>query len=295
MRKSPGEPSKRTEQQLRQTAERYSEDTDVTPLKYYEDLEVKNTRPAPIGKYATNTTPSDTSVQKTPLKFERDDTDTAVPGYYPSTKPVTDMSKAPLFFGKPGQFETIRTWCDITFLTNDELAQSNQKKAAFFASLFRGPVLTWFARQKDKQSLLQDYDTLVERVQEAWDKSDRVKEADAARRLTSITQRKAVRNYANELSDLFEILNIDENAKQAIFKRGLKQHVREALVSNDAYKDYSELVDEAERIDSELFSIRRGSGHRGSGQRKFNGKCNSCGQFGHKARDCRKNKRDDHW
>ncbi|RDH19497.1 hypothetical protein M747DRAFT_342253 [Aspergillus niger ATCC 13496] len=220
VRKSPGEPAKRSEQQLRQTAERYSEDTDVTPLRYYEDIEVKNTRPAPIGRYATNTTPSETSLQKTPLKFERDDTDTdtTVPGYYPSTKPVTDMSKAPLFFGKPGQFETIKTWCDITFLTNDELAQSNQKKAAFFASLFRGPVLTWFARQKDKTSLLQDYDTLVERVKEAWDKSDRVKEADAARRLTSITQRKAVRNYANELSDLFETLNIDENAKQAIIK-----------------------------------------------------------------------------
>lgn len=219
---------------------------------------------------------------------------------YPSDDPFTDMSKAPLFFGKPGQFEQVTTWCEITFRTNTELSQDKAKQAAFFASLFRGPALTWFAGQPDQDDLLNFYPKLKVRTENHWTKSSTVKKADAARKLSYITQRRNVQGFAQELDELARILELKDDAKEAIFKRGLKQHVREALVASNTHNDYSELVDEAERIDSELFSIRRTSARKygsgsGSGS-KFAGKCNSCGQFGHKARDCRKGpKRESDW
>lgn len=215
---------------------------------------------------------------------------------YPSAEPITDMSKAPLFFGKPGQFEQITTWCEINHLTNDELAQDKRKQAAHFASLFRGPVLTWFAKNPHKESLLQNYVILKEAVKVQWDKSDAVKEADAARRISTIYQRKAVSQYALEFTQLADTLKWPESARIAQFKRGLKKHVKEALVSSDNTTTFEELVAEAERIDAELYSIRRPFGRGNTpGRGGFKGKCNSCGQFGHKARDCKKDDKRNYW
>lgn len=219
---------------------------------------------------------------------------------YPKQSPLTDMSKSPLFFGKPGQYDTVTTWCDITFLTNDELSQDKAKQAATFASLFRGPVLTWLGKHPEKDTLLRNYPRLCEEVKKVWDRSDTIKRADAARRLTTISQRKSVRGYTLEFNGYADLLGWDGTAKQAMYVRGLKQHVREALVASDSYSDYKELTEEAERIDDELFSVRRsrpgnfgrGGGHTG---RSFPGKCNSCGQIGHKARDCKRGKKDDNW
>lgn len=213
---------------------------------------------------------------------------------YPNQESLSDMSKAPLFFGKPGQFEQVTTWCEISFLTNDELNHDKSKQAAFFASTFRGPLLSWLSRKANKDNLLRNYPLLKSEVQADWCKSETVQRTDAARRLSYIQQKRNVHGYALELDEIADILKLDDTTKEAIFKRGLKQHVKEALVSSDGYKGYRELVEEAERIDSELYSIRRPP-RRNMGS-KFAGKCNSCGQFGHKARDCRKGpKRESDW
>lgn len=38
---------------------------------------------------------------------------------------------APLFFGKPGQFTEVTTWCQITFRLQEDLSQDKSKQAAF--------------------------------------------------------------------------------------------------------------------------------------------------------------------
>ncbi|XRM46406.1 hypothetical protein ABZX51_009441 [Aspergillus tubingensis] len=236
--------------------------------------------PEQPGYYSTSSNPS---VQKTPHDFERQFGDITITDY-PNAKPFTDMSKAPLFFGKPGQFTEVTTWLEVTFLTNDELANDKRKQAATFATLFRGPVLKWFGNldQELKDDYLSAYPKLKEAVQQRYEKSDTVKQADAARRISNLYQRKNVAGFAQELDDLADILDWPDSARAAQFKRGLKRNVREALVATTAgVESYTKLVAEAERIDAELFSIRRpmGKGHGSRGT--FKGRCNSCGQFGH--------------
>lgn len=236
------------------------------------------------------------SIQQTPEAFRREfPADEIFRTDYPSSEPLTDMSKAPIFTGRPGQFDQVTTWCEISFLTNSELSQDKSKQAAFFASLFRGQVLTWLSKHPTKDDLLTNYPKLKEAARSAWDKTDDIKRADAARRITRIVQRKSVRAYAMEFTQLADTLHWDDSAKQAMFKRGLKQHIKEALVASDTGDTFDELVTEAERIDDELYSIRRFTG-RSQPASSFKGKCNSCGQFGHKARDCKRgSKRDDTW
>ncbi|OJZ79904.1 hypothetical protein ASPFODRAFT_213002 [Aspergillus luchuensis CBS 106.47] len=161
----------------------------------------------------------------------------------------------PLLSGKPGQFNATKTWCDIIFLLHDEFAQCAGKQAEFFASLFRGPVRTWLATHPQKSSLLTDYGALVAAVQQAWDKSDTVRE-DAQQRLATISQRGSVRNYAIELSTLFDCLDTRGSVRKAIFVQGLKPSVRRALVLRDDCHDYEGLVQKAERLDPELWACR---------------------------------------
>lgn len=283
-----------TQHDKKEAAERLGKSADA--------LEVPD-RAKRVGHYTDDphyyTTASETSsIQKTPLHQERFDTDTFITDY-DKDDIITDMSKAPLFFGKPGQFETVTTWCEIHFMTNDELSQNKQKQAAHFASLFRGQVLTWLARQDNKNTLLLSYPKLKEAVAKDWEKTEAVKQADAARRISTIYQRKSVQQYKLEFDGYADTLKWTDSAKAATFKRGLKQHVREALISSiTGTESYDELAEEAERIDAELFSLRRAPrgnfGQRG-GRSGFKGKCNACGQFGHKAANCRKQGKDAAW
>lgn len=239
--------------------------------------------------YTSSEPPEKTQVPETP--------DITLTDYKP-TEP-SDMSKGPLFFGKPGQFDEVTTWCEIAFNVSDELAQDKRKQAAYFAQLFRGPTLTWLSKRADKDDLLSNYARLKEACAETWKQKEHLRKAEAARRINYVSQRKSAAGYTREFSDLADILDWGDEIRRITYPRGLKQHVREALITGGPWDTFEDMATEAERIDSELYSLRgnRSSGYRGRGAGgRFTGKCNSCGQFGHKARDCRKGpKRESDW
>ena len=111
--------------------------------------------------------------------------------------------------------------------------------------------------------------------------------------------------YTLEFNELADILEWNDSIRLVTYPRGLKQHIREALITNGPYDNdddepaFFRMTREAERLDSELFSVRRSGPRFGRGGQtggRFAGKCNSCGQFSHKARDCRKgSKRENEW
>lgn len=217
-------------------------------------------------------------------------------------KAKEDMSKPVLFYGKPSQLDDVFTYVDIKFLVDD--IDDEGKQCAILASLFRGPALQWLTQnRKTNAELLDDYDTFKAAVQSAFGLTEAAQTAQTARKFANCYQKASVQLYAIEFQRLSRELNIPDATALAQFEKGLKSHIREALIVRDNVTNLEAAITEAQRIDSQLFSSKRGNtfrkygsqGNRGTGSSGNSGKCHSCGQFGHKARDCKVKKEQPPW
>lgn len=201
-----------------------------------------------------------------------------------------DMSKPVLFYGKPNQLEDVITFCDVKILVDG--LTSDERKCGLLASLFRGQALHWLTSQlKSSPKLLtEDYEDFKFNVKNAFGLSAEAATAKAARRLATISQRGPCQLYAIEFRQVSDALGLDDATARASFQRGLKLHVREAVVTTGPHSTLSDLIEEAVRIDTELYNARRQARSGGRQQGKGSGgtiKCHSCGKFGHKASECR--------
>jgi len=218
-----------------------------------------------------------------------------------NSKEDEDMSKPVLFYGKPDQLRQVLTHCKLHFLTDSDYDDDTARQAAYFAKTFRGQPLDWLAKKLEtNDSLLDSYDSFVQIVKNHFGFSNDTILQQADRKIANIQQRTSVQRYSLEFRELADILNWNESAKIAHFKRGLKLHIRNALIARgNSYTALNSIIADAQAIDDESFSLKRnfnpsrgrGTGRGRGGQRRgFQGKCNKCGQFGHKARDCTSDK-----
>jgi hypothetical protein len=211
---------------------------------------------------------------------------------------IDPMSKAVYFYGKPSQLDDVITYADITNLINGIDTENN--KCATLASLFRGQALHWLTATKSATpKLLDDYEEFKATLTRAFGVSDLVKVQRATQRLSTISQRGPVQLYAIEFRQIAATLKLDEQAAKAAFRRGLKLHVKEALAATaeDEGDTLEDIINEAARIDTELYSARKSSRGSSKGAGKNDGrgtiKCHNCGKFGHKANACRSKGRSD--
>jgi hypothetical protein len=204
------------------------------------------------------------------------------------------MSKPVLFHGKPSQLDDVITYVKVKLLVDG--ITSEEKKSASLAALFRGSALHWLTSELTlTPDLLSDYDVFVDKVVSTFGINNTAKIANAAREFANCHQKASVQLYALRFKQLVNILNIPDVTAVAQFYKGLKPNIRDALITMDQDGDLDDVIEEAQRIDSRMYSSKRGTGpFRGRGGRSSTtertgsgGKCHTCGQFGHKARDCK--------
>nr|ALO50154.1 ORF1 [Penicillium waksmanii metavirus 1] len=244
-----------------------------------------------VDPYENPTYYSSSSGQRIP-ESPIQDTDITITDYVPKAQDIDeDMSShTPLMFGKPGQFEEITTWCEIAFKLNDEMAQDKSKQAAYFAKTFRGPVLTWLAKQDDTETLLMNYTLLKERCKTTWTQSDQVKRANAARKIQTLVQKKNAAGYSREFEELTEILGWSEDVKLVTYPRGLKQQTREGLITGGPWDTYKAMKGRSGTTRLRIYSIRATEAHTetaAEAPRRFSANVIRA-PIRHKARDCRK-------
>lgn len=162
------------------------------------------------------------------------------------------MSKPVLFYGKASQIDPCMTFCTVKFLADN--VSSGTAKSGYLASCFRGSALSWLSRELEKNpALLQDYDRFVATVKREFDLDPAAKNGQAARQLASLRQKSSVHDYAQKFSALSNQLEIPDSVAIANFTKGLKRHIRTALIINDERTTLADAIAEATRIDSQLY------------------------------------------
>jgi hypothetical protein len=201
-----------------------------------------------------------------------------------------DMSKPVLFYGKTSQLENVLTHVSLKFELED--VRKDEKKCALLASTFRGQALSWYTNQlRVSRDLNSDYDEFLALVKSAFGENTEAKNAQDARKYANLYQKTSVQLYAITFQQLAASLGIPEATQVAQFKKGLKANVRNALIIQGESSTITKLIEDAIKLDSQFYSSNRGRanhhGGKGTTQGKNAGKCHSCGQFGHKAKDCK--------
>lgn len=176
-----------------------------------------------------------------------------------STLRLTDpeeMSKPVLFYGKPSQLDDVLTFVTVKFIADQ--TTSSSAKAGYLASLFRGPALSWLTQLlKESPSALEDWEGFRETVTTTFELNDVAKEAQTARKLASVTQRGSVQQYALEFSQLATASKLPDAVAKAQFTKGLKPHIQRALIISDDRATLQTCIDEATRLDSEMYNAGR--------------------------------------
>jgi hypothetical protein len=189
----------------------------------------------------------------------------------------SEMSKPVLFYGKPHQLPDV-----ITYVTVKSIADSitdPQAKSGLLASLFRGPALTWLTDKLESvPKILDDYDEFLGQVRTDFELDQHSQTAQAARQLANLRQRNSVQDYALKFRQLAAKAGLPNATSIAYFVKGLKPNVRSAIVLNDAQTELSNTIEEAVRIDSQLFYSGRGTFTASGKSGKRQGR-NNKGQF----------------
>lgn len=198
-------------------------------------------------------------------------------------------------------------------------------QVAFIGTLLSGNARSWFAPLLEKDSpILYDLEAFIERLTAAFGDSDR--ERVAERKIQNLRQgSRSAAIYAAEFQQLTCDLDWNDKAFMTRFRYGLRDDVKNLLITMPKADTLEELISQAIICDNRLFELRqeRRSGWRNDGafatfskgpenhstdpepmqidavrfkpltaeerKRRFEQNlCLYCGEAGHKAVDCRK-------
>jgi hypothetical protein len=192
----------------------------------------------------------------------------------PPAKPKRAMSKPVLFYGKPGQLDDVLTHVSLQFAL-DQVTE-DRMKVAHLAATFRGLPLTWLTNTRAFES--DDFEEFVASVQKEFGLSDEAENGKLQRQLATLTQNGSVQSFALRFKQLSTKAGIPDTIAKAQFISKLKPHIQRALiVNNDDDTSFQAAIDEAIRLDSEFYNIRRSQPRRGKDtsntpKRDFKGK-----------------------
>jgi len=187
------------------------------------------------------------SYTQTPVQGQRKDT-----GDKSTKTAISEMSKPVLFYGKPSQLPQVLTFATVKFIADG--ITDDTAKSGYLASLFRGSALTWLTRELEQNPhLLSDWEDFHQKVTEAFDIDPEAKKAQAARQLAQLRQKGSAQDYGLRFQQLAQAAELPSATAIAFFTKGLKRHIRQALIINDERDTLQDAIKESARIDSQLY------------------------------------------
>lgn len=164
--------------------------------------------------------------------------------------------KPVLFYGKPAQLDSFIAYLTIQFIVRDT---PDTRKVAVTASLFRGPALVWITTKIQKNPTVlssTSWEDFHAQLQANYGLSDEARTSLAAKKLANLRQTSSVQAYAAEFQEHAATTGINGPTSTALFIKGLKPTIRNALIISDSRDSLRDAIDEAKRIDEQFFYAR---------------------------------------
>lgn len=182
----------------------------------------------------------------------------AVPGVFglgSSELKAIKISEPQHFDGTRSKLRAFLMQVGTHFNANPRMYATDGQKVAFISSYLTGTAQSWFLPLYEKNSpLLNDYEAFVAKMRSAFSETDEIRKAE--NQLRKLRQQGSVTTYASDFEVLASKTNWNDEAKAASFRMGLKDDVKDLLITMPAPKDFEELVSFASICDERLYERR---------------------------------------
>lgn len=182
----------------------------------------------------------------------------AVPGVFglgPSERKPIKISEPQHFDGTRSKLRAFLMQVGTHFNANPSMYTTDGQKVAFISSYLTGTAQSWFLPLYEKNSpLLNDYEAFVAKMRSAFSETDEIRKAE--NQLRKLRQLGSVTTYASDFEVLASKTNWNDEAKAAAFRMGLKDDVKDLLITMPAPKSFEELVSSASICDERLYERR---------------------------------------
>jgi hypothetical protein len=212
-----------------------------------------------------NSDSEDELAQPTPAQIRQDHREGTVDTTTTSSVMVVDqpikLGKPPKFTGGAESLADLLFHCEMEFAVRPATYSSERVKVYYLISHLTGHTFTWARTLNQERSpLLSTFEKFATELQKIHGKSAEFSTAEAESKLEKLKQTKSCSDYAALFDQYTAILKFNDDAKLALFKRGLKPALRTALASlNETFDEYDELRDAAIRIDQQHHQLHTNS------------------------------------
>src|ERR1700680_706950 len=198
---------------------------------------------------------------------------------------ASDLGK-PIFTGEHEELQGLWFHMTIKSILDPKLARSEEKQCAYLASCMKGRARSGLTEIYTRNpNVLRNYQALKNAVDEAFDLPESVKERLAEKKIMKLRQTTTALHYQSDFDALVIKLHWPESAKKALFFAGLKLAQKEKLILPNPIDTYSEMKDEAIRLDA---ALSNSTGTAVPGSKKPAGgkaKCAHCARTNHATKD----------
>ncbi|EKG15822.1 Retrotransposon gag protein [Macrophomina phaseolina MS6] len=177
----------------------------------------------------------------------------------------TKTAKPDLFYGNRKKLQTFLSQLDLYFFFNSRDFPTDDKRIIFAATYLRDTTAQWFepylrdriekepeARKKDTKKVFSSYKHFVTQIKQSFGDLDEVNKARRA--VINIHQKTSVADYTTEFQKAAAYLDDwSDRALMDHYYRGLKERVKDQLMTQDDPKTLDKLIKLAIKCDNRLF------------------------------------------
>lgn len=175
------------------------------------------------------------------------------------------MDKVPEYHGRRDQLEAWLLHCDLHFHVNDDI--NDDDKGVLVSTRLREEAFKWIMphlqrymddniRDADNALMFEDWTEFKKQMRQIFGVHKET--VIAERRIQNLRQTTSVADYTNQFRQYATQITWNDDALRRMFRQGLKPHVLEELMRSSAATDtLDRLIDEAIRLDNELYQIQQ--------------------------------------